>query len=97
VRVARRLVIADMADDVAQALLGPPNGEAQPAARGVQRCEPLRAVGIHQDEKSQREGGRLQQVLGGAAGVTSFRSAHTPCNDFGSALHTDRHGKHEPW
>jgi hypothetical protein len=73
-----------------------PNGEAQPAARRVQRCEPPRAVGIHQDEKSQREGGRLQRGLGGAAGVDASRSAHIRRNDFGSALHTDAHGKNEP-
>jgi hypothetical protein len=62
-----------------------PNGEAQPAARRVQRCEPPRAVGIRHDEKSQREGGRLQRGLGGAAGVAASQSAHISCNDFGSA------------
>jgi hypothetical protein len=47
--------------------------------------------------KSQREGGRLQRGLGGAAGVDASRSAHSRCNDFGSALHTAKHGKSEPW
>jgi hypothetical protein len=77
-------------------LMVPPNGEAQPAARGVQRREPPRAVGTRRGGKSQREGGRLQRVLGGAAGVAASQSAHTRCNDFGSALHTAKHGKNEP-
>jgi hypothetical protein len=74
-----------------------PNGEAQPAARRVQRCEPPRAVGTRRGGKSQREGGRLQRGLGGAAGEAASRSVHTPCNDFGSTSVTGGHGKNEPW
>jgi hypothetical protein len=28
--------------------------------------------------------------------VAASRSAHTPCNAFGSALHTDTHGTNQP-
>jgi hypothetical protein len=44
-------------------------------------------VGTRCDGKSQREGGRLQQVLGGAAGVTSFRSAHTCATPLAGQTH----------
>jgi hypothetical protein len=44
-----------------------------------------KAVGTGGGGKSQREGGRLQRGLGGAAGVAASQSAHTSCNDFGSA------------
>jgi hypothetical protein len=43
-------------------------------------------VGTRCDGKSQREGGRLQQVLGGAAGVATFgRHARIKGSDFGCA------------
>jgi hypothetical protein len=74
----------------------PPNGEAQPTARRVQRCEPPRAVGTRRGGKSPRQGGRLQRVLGGAAGVDASRSAHISCNASGSAFHTAKHGKNQP-
>jgi alkanesulfonate monooxygenase SsuD/methylene tetrahydromethanopterin reductase-like flavin-dependent oxidoreductase (luciferase family) len=53
-------------------------------------------VSTRRGGKSPRQGGRLQQMLGGAAGEAASQSAHTRCNAFGSALHTAKHGKNEP-